>query len=85
MDCFEKITQLPAAQVTGQQNCIFHLEDPVSTKTVRHELHKSNIHSMSATAKPLIADSNAQLRKRWCHNHNTWTSDNWKCMRDMER
>jgi hypothetical protein len=36
-----------------------HLEDPVSTKTVRCELHKSNIHGRAAIAKPLITGSNA--------------------------
>jgi hypothetical protein len=59
------------------------LDDPVSTKTVRSELHKSNIHGRVATAKPLTAESNAQMRKRWCHDHKTWTPDNWKRMRDM--
>jgi hypothetical protein len=43
-----------------------------------HELHKSNIHSRSAIAKPMITESNAQMCKRWCHDHKTWTSDNWK-------
>jgi hypothetical protein len=32
----------------------------------------------AAIAKPLITESNAQMRKQWCHNHKTWTSDNWK-------
>jgi hypothetical protein len=31
-----------------------HLEDPVSTKTVRRELHKSNSHGGVAISKPLI-------------------------------
>jgi hypothetical protein len=62
-----------------------HLEDPVSTKPVRHELHKSNIHGRAATAKPLITGSNVQMRKRWCHDHNTWISDKWKCACDMVR
>jgi hypothetical protein len=44
-----------------------HLEDPVSTKTVQRELHKYNTHGWAATAKPLITESNAQMRKRWCH------------------
>jgi hypothetical protein len=29
-------------------------EDPVSTKAVKHELHKSNIHGRAAIAKPVI-------------------------------
>jgi hypothetical protein len=41
-----------APQVTAELNIL--LEDPVSTKTVRCELHKSNIYSRAAIAKPLI-------------------------------
>jgi hypothetical protein len=58
------------------------LEDPVSTKSVRRELHKSNIHSRNAITKSLITESNAQMCKRWCHEHKTWTSDNWKLAHD---
>jgi hypothetical protein len=60
-----------------------HLEDPVSTKTVQRELHKSNIHGRAAIAKPLITESNARMHKRWCHDHKTWISDNWKHARDL--
>jgi hypothetical protein len=42
------------AQVTAELN--IHLEDPVSTETVRRELHKSNIHGRAAIAKPLITE-----------------------------
>jgi hypothetical protein len=62
-----KNQRTPAAQVTAELN--IHLEDPVSTKTVRRELHKSNISGRAAIA----AVSNAQMRKRWCHEHKTWT------------
>jgi hypothetical protein len=54
-----------------------YLEDPFFTKTVRHELHKSNIHRSFAVANPLITESDAQMRKRWRHNHKTWISENW--------
>jgi hypothetical protein len=40
-----------------------HHADPVSTKTVRRELHKCNIHGTAAIAKPLITESNVQIRK----------------------
>jgi hypothetical protein len=72
-----------AAQVTEELN--IHLKGPISTKTVQRELHKTNIHSTAATAKPLITASNAQMLKRWRHDHKTWTSDNWKRARDMVR
>jgi hypothetical protein len=72
-----------AAQVTTEMN--IHLEDPVSRKIVQHELHKSNIPGRAAIAKPLIIESNAQMRKRLCHDHKTWTSDKRKCACDMVR
>jgi hypothetical protein len=50
-----------AAQVTAELN--IHLEYPVSSKTVRLELHKSNIHGRASIAKPLITESNVQMRK----------------------
>jgi len=48
------------------------------SKTVRRELHRSNIHSRVQTAKPLITGNNGKRRKRWCDDHETWTSDDWK-------
>jgi hypothetical protein len=62
-----------------------HLEGPVSTKTVWCELHKSNTHCRAVTVKPLITESNAQMCKRWCHDHKTWTSQNRICACDMVR
>jgi len=35
-------------------------EDPVSTKPVRRELHKSSIHGRVAIAKHLITENNAK-------------------------
>jgi hypothetical protein len=58
-----------AAKVTAELN--IHLEDADSTKTVRRELHKSNIHDTVATAKPLIIENNTRTRNRWCDNHKT--------------
>jgi hypothetical protein len=55
-----------------------HLEDPVSTQTVRREVQKSNIHGTAANAKPLIIENNAKRRKRWYDDRKTWTSDDWK-------
>ena len=65
-----------AAKVTAELN--IHLEDTFSTKTVWHDLHKSNIHSRAAIAKPLITENNAERQKRWCDDHKTWMSDDWK-------
>ncbi|EFN75807.1 Transposable element Tcb1 transposase, partial [Harpegnathos saltator] len=38
---------------------------------------KSNIYGRPAISKPLIMDANAKLRKKWYHDHKTWTID-WK-------
>jgi hypothetical protein len=48
-----------------------HLQDTVSTKSVSPELHKFKIHSGAAIAKPLIVESNAQMRRRWCQDPKT--------------
>jgi hypothetical protein len=50
-----------AAKVTAELN--IHFEDPVSTKMVQCELHKSIIHSTAAIAKPLITENNDNRRK----------------------
>jgi hypothetical protein len=55
-----------------------HRANPVSTKTLRRELHKSYIHGRAAVAKHLIIENNAKRRKIWCDDHKTWTSDIWK-------
>jgi hypothetical protein len=52
-----------AVQVTAELNIL--LEDPTSTKNVRGELQESKIHGRgrAAVAKPLLTESNAQMRK----------------------
>jgi hypothetical protein len=70
-----KKSHTTAAKVTPKLD--IHLEDPVSTKIVRRELHKSDIHCTAAIATPLTTE-NAKSRKRWCDDHKTWTSDDWK-------
>jgi hypothetical protein len=50
----------------------------VSIKTVQQELHQSNIHSRVAIVKPLIAENNTKVEKRWCDDHKTWMSNDWK-------
>ena len=55
-----------------------HLEDTVSAKTVRRELHKFNFHGRTAVAKILIAKNITKRRKIWCDDHITCTSDDCK-------
>jgi hypothetical protein len=35
-------------------------------------------HGKAAITTPLITENNAKRPKRWCYDHKTWTSDNWK-------
>jgi hypothetical protein len=58
----KRSSQNCAAEVTAELN--IHLEDPVSTKNVRREPHKSSVHGRAVIAKRLITESNAQVRKR---------------------
>jgi len=51
-----------ATKVTAELNA--HLSNTVSTKTVRRELHKANIHGRAAIAKSLITEASAKLRKK---------------------
>jgi hypothetical protein len=65
-----------AAKVTAELN--IHIVDPVSTKTLRRQFHKSHIHGRAAVAKHVIIENNAKRRKRRCDDHKTWTSDIWE-------
>jgi len=57
-----KAHRTAAAKLTAELN--IHLEDPVSTKRVRRELHKYNTRGTAAVAKPLIKENNAKRRKK---------------------
>jgi hypothetical protein len=65
-----------ASKVTAELN--IHLEDPVSAKTVRQDLHKSNIHARAEVVKPLITENNAKRRRRLCDYNKIWASNEWK-------
>jgi hypothetical protein len=65
-----------AEKVTAELN--IHREDPASTKTDCRELLKSKIHVGASIAKSLIIEYSAKRRKRWCGDHKTWKSENWK-------
>jgi hypothetical protein len=64
-DCFEK-SQKYCSRGDRTAELNIHSEDPVSTKTVRYELHKSNIHGSAAIAKPPLIKNNSRMCKRWC-------------------
>ncbi|MBJ5636527.1 hypothetical protein JGG87_25165 [Salmonella enterica subsp. enterica serovar Typhimurium] len=55
-----------------------HLQNPVSTHTVRMELHKQHIHGRAAIGKPLVSQMNMKRRLQWCQEHKTWTAEQWK-------
>jgi hypothetical protein len=50
-----------AARVIAKLN--IHFEKPVSTKTVRLEFHKPNVHGRAAIAKPHITESKPETRE----------------------
>jgi hypothetical protein len=78
-----KNDETTVAQVIAEMK--IHHEDLESTKNARRELHKSSIHDRAAIIEPLTVESNAQMHKRWCHDHKTWTSDIWKRAHDVVR
>jgi hypothetical protein len=55
-----------------------YLQGPVSLTTVGRELPKSNINEKAAINKLMITENSAKRRKRWCDDHQTWTSDDSK-------
>jgi hypothetical protein len=64
--------------VTTELNIHLEVKNAVPTETVQQELHKPNIHSRTAIAKPLITENNTERLKRWCDDHKTWMSGDWK-------
>ena len=49
-----------APKITAELNK--HLQDPVSTKPVRRELHKSGFHGRAGIRKPLLSKTNVSKR-----------------------
>ena len=47
----------PLFEITSKMNN--HLQDPVSTKTIKRELHAANIYGRVAIRKPLVTATNA--------------------------
>lgn len=67
--------RITAAQATVALNTC--LDKPVSTATVRKELHDMGIHGRAAIPKPLIKPKNAAERMRWCKDRKQWETDQW--------
>ena len=65
-----------APKITAELNK--HLQDPVSTKTVRRELHKSGFHGRAGIRKPLLSKTNVSKRLEWCKNLQNWSLEQWK-------
>ncbi|KAL1276901.1 hypothetical protein QQF64_023574 [Cirrhinus molitorella] len=65
-----------AAQLTAELNV--HLNSSVSTKTVRRELHRVNIHGRAAIAKNLVTRANANRQFQWCQQQKSWAVGNVK-------
>ena len=65
-----------APKITAELN--ENLQNPVSTKTVRRELHKSGFHGRAAIRKPLLSKTNVAKRLEWCRNLQNWSIEQWK-------
>ena len=65
-----------APKITAEIND--HLENPVSSKTVRRELHKAGFHGRAAIRKPLLSQTNIAKRLEWSRNLQNWSLEQWK-------
>ncbi|XP_073410924.1 cytosolic arginine sensor for mTORC1 subunit 1 isoform X1 [Dendrobates tinctorius] len=65
-----------APKITAELN--EHLQNPVSTKTVRRELHKSGFHGRAAIRKPLLSITNVSKHLEWCRNLQNWSLEQLK-------
>ncbi|GFU50244.1 transposable element Tcb1 transposase [Trichonephila clavipes] len=61
----------PLSEITFEMNS--HLQDPISTKTVKTELHAAKIYGRVAICNPLVTATNAFKRRQWCRNHKGWS------------
>ena len=68
--------RVSAVKVTATINAT--LKKPISTPTIRRELHTQNLYARAAIAKPLITKVNASNRLAWCNEHKSWSADNWR-------
>ncbi|GBM10607.1 Transposable element Tcb1 transposase [Araneus ventricosus] len=64
------------SEITSEMNS--HLQDPVSSKTVKRELHAANIYGRVAIRKPLVTPTNAFKRRQWCRDHKCWSPQQWQ-------
>jgi transposase len=53
-------------------------QNPVSKRTVQHNLHKNNYRRSVAKKKLVIKEVNRKKRLAWCRGKRQWTVDNWK-------
>ena len=51
---------------------------PISSRTVRRELHGMGFHGWTAASKPYISKCNAKHRMQWCKAHRHWTLEQWR-------
>ncbi|KAF2353431.1 Transposase Tc1-like [Trinorchestia longiramus] len=55
-----------------------HLQNPVSSKTVRREQHKSGFHGRAAIRELMLLNKNVSKRLEWCRNLQNWSLEQWK-------
>lgn len=72
----QKEPKTTAPKITAMLNN--SLINPVSTQTVRRELHKAGFHGRAAIRKPLLSKTNVAKRLEWCKNVQSWSEDQWR-------
>lgn len=54
------------------------LSTPISSKTIRRELHSAGYYGRVAARKPFLSSTNKLKRKTWAELHKKWTPDQWR-------
>lgn len=52
--------------------------EPVSRRTIQHNLHKNNYRRSVAKKKLVIKENNRKKRLSWCRGKRQWSVENWK-------
>lgn len=52
--------------------------EPVSRRTIQHNLHKNNYRRSVAKKKLVIKEINRKKRLAWCRGKRQWSVENWK-------
>ncbi|GFW28397.1 transposable element Tcb1 transposase [Trichonephila clavipes] len=63
------------SEITFEMNS--HFQDPISTKTLKREIHAANIYGR-IIRKTMVTATNAFKRCQWCRDHKGWSPQQGK-------